>query len=40
MEKQDEEKIKEIVESCKVYRNTFITKRELVKKLEEAYPEK
>jgi len=40
MEKQDEKKIKEIVESCKVYRNTFILKRELIRKLEEAYPEK
>ncbi len=40
MEKQDENKITEIVESCKVYRGTFIIKRELVRKLEEAFPEK
>ena len=40
MEKQDEDKITEIVESCKVYRNAFILKRELVRKLEEAFPEK
>ena len=40
MEKEDENKIKEIVESCKVYRNVFISKRELIKKLEEAYPGK
>jgi len=40
MEKQDEEKITEIVEGCKVYRDVYILKRELVRKLEEAYPEK
>lgn len=40
MEKQDEEKIKEIVEGCKVYRDTFILKKELVRKLEEAFPDK
>ena len=40
MEKQDEDKITEIVESCKVYRGVFIRKGELVRKLEEAYPEK
>lgn len=34
-----EKKVVEIIESCKVYRNTFITKKMLIKKLEEAFPE-
>ena len=40
MDKADEEKIIEIVESCRLYRNSFIVKSELIRKLEEAFPEK
>lgn len=35
-----DKKVVEIVEDCRVWRNTFITKKELIKKLEEAFPEK
>lgn len=35
-----DKKVVEIVESCKVWRNTFIMKKELINKLEEAFPEK
>lgn len=38
--KEDEQKVVDIVNSCKVYRKTFIIKKELIKKLEEAFPEK
>ena len=38
--KLTEKKVVEIVESCRVFRNTFITKKELINKLEEAFPEK
>ncbi len=40
MDKVDEDKIIEIVKGCRVYRNAFILKRELMRKLEEAFPEK
>ena len=39
MNKEDEEKVIEAVESCRVYRNSFIVKTELIRKLEEAFPE-
>jgi len=38
--KEIEEGVVQIVEECKVYRNTFIRKKELTNKLEEAFPEK
>lgn len=40
MEKAEEDKIVEIIESCKNYRGNFISKRELMNKMEEAFPEK
>lgn len=39
MNKEDENKIIDIVEDCKLYRNAFILKRELIKKLEDAFPD-
>ncbi len=39
MNKEDEDKVVEIVEDCRLYRNAFILKRELVRKLEDAFPE-
>ena len=39
-QEEKEQKVVEIVESCKVYRGTFILKKELIRKLEEAFPEK
>jgi len=38
--KKIEEKVVEIIEGCKLYRGVFIQKKELIKKLEEAFPEK
>lgn len=38
--KNFEEDVVQIVEECKVYRNTFIRKKELTNKLEVAFPEK
>ena len=35
-----EKKVVEILESCSVYRNAFILKKQLIYKLEEAFPEK
>lgn len=37
--KEVETEVVFIVEDCKVYRNAFILKKELIKKLEEAFPE-
>lgn len=39
IKKRDQEVV-EIIESCLLYRNTFIRKTELVNKLEVAFPEK
>jgi len=38
--KEIEDGVVQIVEECKIYRNTFIRKKELTNKLEEAFPEK
>ena len=38
--KERDQKVVEIIENRKVYRNAFILKRELINKLEEAFPEK
>lgn len=38
--KEIEEKVVEIIESCKTHRGVFIWKAELIRKLEEAFPEK
>lgn len=38
--KKMEKKVVEIIEDCKLYRDTFILKKELIRKLEEAFPEK
>ena len=38
--KEYEEKVVEIIENCKIYRSVFILKKELIRKLEEAFPEK
>lgn len=39
MNKDDESKVINAVEDCKVYREAFILKRELIKKLEMVFPE-
>ena len=39
MNKEDEEKVIAVVEDCRLYRNSFIVKSELIRKLEEAFPE-
>ena len=35
-----DQKVVDIVGDCKVYRDVFILKKELIRKLEEAFPEK
>lgn len=40
MEKFEEEMIVNIIESLPLYRNCFIRKSQLIKALEEAFPEK
>ena len=40
IKKDFEEKIVEIIEECKIYREVFIRKKELITKLEVAFPEK
>lgn len=40
MNKEDEDKLEAVIESLPVYRNFLINKRLLIKKLEEAFPEK
>jgi len=39
MNKEDENKIMEIVEALPVYRNVFIRKTSLIRELESAFPE-
>lgn len=40
MNKEEEKKIEEAIESLPVYRGVFIRKSQLMKRLEEAFPEK
>lgn len=40
MEKHEEDLIEAIIEGLPVYRNCFIRKSQLIKALEEAFPEK
>ncbi len=39
-EKEKEKKVVDVVNDCKIYRGVFILKTELIRKLEEAFPEK
>ena len=40
MNKEDENKLENVIESCTLYRGVFLRKTELMTRLEDAFPEK